>query len=81
MTDGNTYAINRMLEDREAWDADEERQELLKAALDDADAAEDRAAGLQKKLNMAVVGLTLYRADQYIAQVADLIKELKGETE
>ena len=70
MIDGNTYAINRMLEDREAWDADEEREEMLAAALDD---VED----LQGKLDKAIAGLTLYRADQHLAAVADLIKELK----
>jgi hypothetical protein len=50
MTDGNTYAINQHLNDREDWD---ELQEVT-AALEDAEA---RIEELEAKLARAVIGL------------------------
>ena len=54
MTDGNKYALDRMLKEQEAWDAEQEREELLKAALDDAREAEAHAAELEAKLAKVV---------------------------
>ena len=50
MTDGNTYAINQHLNDREDWD---ELQEVT-AALEDAEA---RIEELEAELARAVIGL------------------------
>ena len=50
MTDGNTYAINQHLDDREDWDA-------LQEVTTELEQAEARIEELEAKLARAVIGL------------------------
>ena len=76
MTDGNTYAINKHLDEREDWDALQE----VTAELEQAEARiEELEAKLAKALEIVEVVETF--SDRALWKVIkDKVSELKGET-
>ena len=74
MTDGNTYVINRRLDEREDWDALEE----VTAELEQAEA---KIVELEAKLAKAMEALEKISQHDIQCWAINALAELKGETD